>query len=146
MGDILITSIAGALGTVAFGVLYHVNPKHIPYAFLGGMMTTFTLVICLEFFDGNNLISNIFASFVGGMYCTLCAHKRQAPVPVFMIPTLFPLVPGRALYYSMSSLVLHNGAFIENFAAAAEISFGIAVGMMFSTVLCNSIISIYRRK
>lgn len=141
MVEILSTSLAAALGTVAFGIIYHVHPRHLIFAFLGGLLTTVALMLSLKWFDGNNLLSNCFAAFIGGIYCTLCAYKRQAPVTVFMIPSLFPLVPGRALYYSMSALVLHTGAFVKNFTTAAEISFGIAVGIMFSNVICNTIIA-----
>ena len=143
MTEMLIICLSGAVGAITFGVLYHVNPRHLLLAFMGGLLTTTTLVLCMEWCGGNNIISNAAAAFIGGVFSTWCAHKRHAPVPVFMIPSLFPLVPGRALYYSMSALVLHESAqFASNFLAAAEISFGIAVGMLFAGVFCDVFLGI----
>ena len=43
----------------------------------------------------------------------------------------------------MSALVLHESAqFASNFLAAAEISFGIAVGMLFAGVFCDVFLGI----
>ena len=147
MTEMLIICLSGAVGAITFGVLYHVNPRHLLLAFMGGLLTTTTLVLCMEWCGGNNIISNAirrdFQYSLGGVFSTWCAHKRPAPVPVFMIPSLFPLVPGRALYYSMSALVLHESAqFASNFLAAAEISFGIAVGMLFAGVFCDVFLGI----
>lgn len=138
MTDILTLTLAGAIGTVAFGVIYHISPKHLWAAFSGGALTTCVLLAMLQVSNGNNLVSNAVAAFAGGVYCTVCAYWRKAPAPIFMIPALFPLVPGRALYYAMASWMLHDRVeFTNYFVAAAEISFGIAVGMMFATLVCN---------
>ena len=143
MKEMLVICLSGAVGAIAFGVLYHVNPRHLLLSFIGGLFTTTTLVFCLEWCGGNNIISNAAAACVGGIFSTWCAHKRRAPAPVFVMPALFPLVPGRALYYSMSALVMHDSAqFASNFLAAAEISFGIAVGMLFAGVFCDVILGI----
>ena len=142
ISEFLIPIASGAAGTAAFAVLYHVKGRYVVLSMLGGAITTMVLVTCLRIFNGNNLISNMAAAFIGGIYCNLCAHRMKAPVPVFMIPTLFPLVPGKSLYFSMISLVQHyKGEFMDNFFTAAEISFGIAVGTMLTTVVCNMILS-----
>lgn len=147
MIDLIVPSVAGAFGTVAFGILYHVNPKHLVCAFFGGLLTSFALLLFDRWTEGNNMICNFVAAFVGGVYCTICAHKRHAPVPVFMIPTIFPLVPGKALYYAMSGLVMRSGPqFNSYFTAAIEISIGIAIGIMFSTVICNMILGALKKR
>lgn len=135
MKEIILTTAAGMVGTFAFAVIYHVKARHLLNTFLGGGLTTFILMSLLSLTDGNNLLSNMAAAFAGGVYCMLCAYHRKAPSTVFLIPTLFPLVPGRNLYFSIIALVRHSRAqFVDNFAAAVEISFGIAVGVLFSSL------------
>ncbi len=138
MNSLLVTTMAGCAGTAAFGILYHVKPKHLFFAMVGGGLTTLSLLLCLQFTHANQLLSNIAATIIGGIYCLLCARLRKAPSTVFMIPTLFPLVPGRNLYFSMIALTHHDKtAFISNFSAAVEISFGIAVGILFVNLFGN---------
>jgi len=135
MKGILLATAAGMVGTFAFAVIYHVKGRHLFYTLIGGGVTTVILMSLLALTDGHNLLSNIAAAFAGGVYCMVCAYCRKAPSTVFLIPTLFPLVPGRNLYFAMIALVRHSRIqFVDNFAAAVEISFGIAVGVLLSSL------------
>jgi len=136
MTSILVASISGAVGSVAFAVLYHVKPRHLFVALLGGLITTFLMVALA---DLGNLISNSIAAFIGALFCFVMARYRKAPFTVFMIPSLFPLVPGRALYYSMVAFLEHdNELFITNIVASIEIALGIAIGIMLANIFNTS--------
>ncbi|MGN0032322.1 MAG: threonine/serine exporter family protein [Candidatus Limimorpha sp.] len=138
--------IACGFGSTAFGVIFRVKPKHLFFIFIGGMLTTSMLLICLSYFDGNNLVANMVSSFFGTLYCILCAHWRKAPFTVFIVPSLFPLVPGKALYYTMVGFFEHDkSVFIENIVNATEIALGIAIGIMIGNIF-NTIIKNRTRK
>lgn len=146
MSDFLTLVIACGFGSAAFGVLFRVKPKHLIFTFLGGMLTTSILLVCLSAFEGNNLLSNMVSSFFGTLYCILCAHWRKAPFTVFIVPSLFPLVPGKALYYTMVGFFEHDkSVFVENVVCATEIALGIAIGIMIGNIF-NTIIRSRTRK
>lgn len=135
MTNIWIVSLAGGIGAAAFGLLYHLKPRHLPYAFVGGFITTLIMMAGTESFGLGNLFSNFAASFVGALLCIFLARNKKAPFTVFMIPSLFPLVPGRALYYSMVGFMTHDSnLFNDNIVAAIEIAFGIAIGIMLANI------------
>lgn len=135
MTNIWIVSFAGGVGAAAFGLLYHVKPKHLPYAMIGGFITTLIMMAGTETYELGNLISNFAASFFGALFCIFLSRHKKAPFTVFMIPSLFPLVPGRALYYSMVGFMEHNKElFINNIVSAVEIAFGIAIGIMLANI------------
>lgn len=140
MSTLLTATIAGAIGTFAFSIIYHLSPKHLPFTFIGGALTTFILVLTLYLPDSSILFSNMCAAFTGGVFCHICSYWRKAPFTAFIIPTIFPLVPGRNLYFSMIALMQHSRTqFADNFYDAIEISFGIAVGLTLS-ILVNKMI------
>jgi len=136
MTNIWVASIAGAVGSAAFAVLYHVKPRHLPVALFGGFITT---LIMFALGNLGNLISNSAAAFVGALFCFVMSRCRKAPFTVFMIPSLFPLVPGRALYYSMVAFLDHdNQLFVVNIVASVEIALGIAIGIMLASIFNTS--------
>lgn len=136
MSNILVVSIFGGLGSMAFALLYHIKARHLFFAGLGGMLTTFVCLSVMELLDGHHIAANLIAAFVGGVYSAICAYCRKAPSVLFLIPSLFVLVPGRSLYYSMMSFMHHNmDVFVSNIVTVVEISLGIAMGVMLSSMV-----------
>ena len=135
MTNIWLVSFAGGIGAISFGLLYHLKPKHLPYALICGFITTLIMMAGTETYEFGNLISNFAASFCGALLCIFLSRYKKAPFTVFMVPSLFPLVPGRALYYSMVGFMTHDKElFIDNIVASVEIAFGIAIGIMLANV------------
>jgi len=135
MTNILILSASGGIGSAAFGLLYRLKPKHLPVAFTGGFITTFVMFGCPMVLVDSNLISNMLAALLGALFCYKMSYSKKAPFTVFMVPSLFPLVPGRALYFSMVGFIEHNKVlFVKNIMAATEIALGISVGIMLASI------------
>lgn len=138
MMNILILSLSGGVGAAMFGLIYHIKPRHLPFTFVGGMLITFVMLVGMLLSGDNNFVSNLLAGFVGSLYCFFMARYRKAPFTVFMVPLLFPLVPGRALFYSMVGFMEHNKKmFLDNIATATEIALGIAIGTMIASLTYN---------
>ncbi len=135
MTNIWFVSVAGGIGAASFGLLYHLKPKHLPCALICGFITTLIMMAGTETYEFGNLISNFAASFCGALLCIFLSRYKKAPFTVFMVPSLFPLVPGRALYYSMVGFMTHDKElFIDNIVASVEIAFGIAIGIMLANI------------
>ncbi len=95
------------LGSLGFAIMFQVKGIKLVFCSFGGalMMTTFFLV-------GNysdSLITGIFfATFLTSFLAEILARKFKAPVIMFLVPMLIPLIPGSDLYYTTTYLIDNN--------------------------------------
>ena len=107
MTEIIIQIITAALGSLGFALLYRLRPEHLPLATIGGALAWGIYLFALKYTE------NIFASaMIATVFCTLYAEVfakvQKTPATVLLIPSVIPLIPGSALYYTMSSIVQRN--------------------------------------
>lgn len=128
--------ITGA-GSLAFGIVYKVKKKRLPVVAAGGGVGW--LIYRLLFI----LLKNIFLGNMGATvfitaFSELMARKLKAPVVVFLLPCLIPLVPGGSLYYAMSWVIQKDSTRALSYLSnACEAAFGIAAGIVLVSVLLN---------
>lgn len=121
----LITAMTGSMG---FALLFHVRPRLILPAALGGFFNWGIYLISARFLDGVLTPSVITAAF-SALYAELMARRFKAPATVFFIPTIIPLIPGSTLYYTMSSMVAKDWNAAREFGyTTAQYALGIAAG------------------
>lgn len=102
--EMIIQILMAALGSLGFSLLYRLRPEHLPLATVGGAFVWGIYLL------GLNLTENIFAAcMMASIFCTLysevLAKIQKTPATVMLIPSIIPLIPGSALYYTMSYLV-----------------------------------------
>ena len=134
MKEIVVTLITAALGTLGFSILFYVHPRRLFFATMGGILTCGVYLLAGYFLPGE-LIPNLLGAMVGAGFSELMSRLTKAPVPIYMVPCVIPLVPGSGLYASMFNFVAGN----YTAAAAAgmrtlEISMGIAGGIVVASV------------
>ena len=97
----LIQVIGAFFSVVAFSFLLHVPRKYIIWAGFTGAVGWWIYL----FLIGINL-SVAMSTFLSGCLVSLCgqifARVLKAPVTIFVIPGILPLVPGAGIYYTMS--------------------------------------------
>ncbi|MGN1235557.1 MAG: threonine/serine exporter family protein [Christensenellaceae bacterium] len=120
--------IMGVVGSGAFGILYRIPLKKLPFALIGGGIATALYLICLNFIS-NLFAVNCMATIAAAVYCEIAARIMKVPVTTFMLPTLVPLAPGYHLYYATSHLVHGEvSACLVSLGNTLLIALGIAVG------------------
>ena len=135
MKEILLQLAMAGIGTAGFALLFHVRLRNLPAALLGGI-GAWAAYLLLEHFTKDPLVSNMGASFLVCVWAEIMARVMKAPVNVFMITGLIPLVPGAGLYYTMLALVNQNTAELTARGSATGIAMlGIAVGIVAESVL-----------
>ena len=133
--DIWFRIFTAVIGTIGFSILFRLEVKRLPFAALGGFLACGVYFLFLPMVGGNEFIANFIGAFVATSYCEICARLLKAPVVVFLIPCLIPLVPGKSLYYTMSGGVSKNfDAFSQNGLTTVEIAAGIAGGIIFASI------------
>lgn len=127
----ILQTIAAALGTVAFALLFGVPRKYyIQCGVIGGLGW---LLYCLLTGLGLTAAEAVFFSTVLVVLLSrICAVWCRCPVTVFLISGIFPLVPGAGIYWTSYYLVTGQAgeAWTSGFSAmraAVAIVLGIVV-------------------
>ena len=130
-------TLTAALGSLAFGIVYKVRNERLPVVAAGGGIGWFLYSVIFCRWE-SIFISNVAASVFATLYSEAMARKRKAPVVVFLLPCLIPLVPGGGLYYTMSYAVLKEmQQFRIYLSNTAEAAIGIAAGVILASVLLH---------
>ena len=138
MEEILIQLATAFLGSFGFSLVFGLRFRWVLHASLGGLCCWGIYLLAnsrLHSIFAACLIASAFAALYGEILARLC----KAPATVFFVPSVIPLIPGGALYYTMSYAVQgdwaaasHYGSLTMQYALAiaAGISLVWALGSM----------------
>ena len=119
------------LGTISFGIIFNIRGKNLMFASLGGL---FSWIVCqvAKGYQVEEVQSYFLAAVVIAFYAEFMAIYRKAPVTVFLVSGMIPLVPGGSIFYTMQALIM--GDYLEfvrtgitTFAIAGVIALGILI-------------------
>ncbi len=133
--SILWTTLVIGISTQIYSVLMRVKKRHLPAIGCGAAMT-FLIYAVLNHFGLSLIFSNMAAALVATLYGEIMARVLKAPVSVYSIPSIIPLVPGGSLYYTMAALM--NGNEEEFFLRGMDTiqtALGIAIGIISVSVI-----------
>lgn len=85
------------LGVVALAVLFHVPKKHLVFVGLtgaGGWFTELAMTALAE----NTVVASFFAALLVALLSNSFARIFKAPVTLYLVPGMIPLVPGIGMY------------------------------------------------
>lgn len=135
----IIKSIYAFLATLGFGVLFNIKGKNLIFASIGGAITWFIYLLSLKL-NASTLIALFLAALAAGIYSEILARILKAPVTIFSICSVIPLVPGGGMYYTMLASVqgdinkfLNTG--LDTVAGAGAIAVGILLASSFTRLL-----------
>ena len=120
------------IATIAFGITFQVPRRHYLAAGITGAVGWMVYIFGVELLG----MSPAIATLVATLPLTGCARffsiTHKAPVTIFLLPGIFPLVPGAGIYYTAyyfiqgnNALALANG--ISTFKIAVALAVGIAL-------------------
>lgn len=136
MMTILKLLVLAFLGSIAPAVVINIEKRLLFWAGLGGMLGILTALLVNSSIDSFSTGQIFAGTIVIGLYSELMAKVLKAPATVFVIPGIFPLVPGITAYKTIQ-------AFVDNELTEAALlgidtvakSFTIAFGIMLVTAL-----------
>ena len=128
--NLMLEVLIAAVGTIAFSILFQVNPRH---HFFCGLVGGIGWLVYRLVTDASG--SAIFATFVATLVLTACCRwfstLRHTPTIVFLVCGIFTLVPGAAIYYSAYYLFLNEGAETAYYAGMTlKLGAAIALGIL----------------
>lgn len=131
---LIINTISAFFATICFSVLFHVRKIHLFYCGLVGAIG-WGIYTAGELYHFSSVSSTFVAAFVVAQASYFLAKQKKAPVTVFLISGIIPLVPGIGLYRTMYHLIFSQYALaLEAFLLATKLSGVIAGAIILSTL------------
>lgn len=131
----LIQIITGFLGSLGFSVLFHIRGKKLAVAALGGLMS-WTVFLLLEPLFPSEALRYFLSAAAVTVYAELFARMMKTPTTTFLVPSMIPLIPGGALYYTMNYALNEQWtAFAQHAWYTLGLALALAVGIIAVTTL-----------
>lgn len=127
--EIAVPCICSFIACCAFGIQFNIRFNHLIAASVGSLVSQ--LIYSLLEINSFDAIPCYFISAAAvAAYSEIMARCCKAPVNMYLIVGIIPLVPGGLTYYTMLALVMgDNDTFLDRgvdaFAAAGSIAMGI---------------------
>lgn len=131
MDQSLLQLVMALIAALGYALWSNVRPGLLIPAMFGGVVSWGTFLIISQFFEGP-FVPCLFASALSALYAEVLASHFKVPSSIFFIVSVIPLIPGRLLFYTMSSAVIADWAEVgayafKTFQYAAAIAIGISV-------------------
>ena len=132
--------IAGCfVGCIGFSIYYNIHGPGILVCTVGGVLTWVTYLLVLDLGVGI-----IYANFIGGLvasvYAEIMARIRHFPAISYLVVSLFPLLPGAGIYYTMAFAVQNE---MTRFAAKGYQTAAVAAALALGILLVSTAFRIW---
>ena len=129
----------GTLGTLGFNILFNIRGKKLVLATLGGLISWSVYLGVGPLWPGEAL-RYFFAAAVVTVYGEVMARLVKTPTTTFLVPSIVPLIPGSALYYTMNYALNRQWREFSNQAFyTIQLALSLAVGIIAVTTVTRLI-------
>lgn len=128
---ILMQTLAAALGTIAFSVLYGVPRRYFPYCGTIGAAGWLVYSLLMTYAHFTPTESTFLATVLLILIARFAAVTEKCPATIFVITGIVPLVPGAGIYWTSYYLVTGQMSLaIASGFAAIKAAFAIVIGIV----------------
>ena len=89
---------------VGFAILFNIHGPGVWVCALGGGLTWLVYLLVVEF-GGGTIQANFWAALSASVYSEIMARIRKYPAISYLVVSVFPLLPGAGIYYTMYNAV-----------------------------------------
>ena len=127
LGTLVAQFFLAAAGTLSFAILFACPRRLLPYCGVGWLV--YELAVLL---GADSTTASLLAVIPLTLLTRVLAILLKAPVTVFLLTGIFPLVPGAGIYYTAYYFIQNNNALalsngISTFKIAVVLATGIAL-------------------
>ena len=131
--SLILDFIYAYIACLAFTLIYNMRGKFVLLAPSGGSIAW--IIYNMTAYTESDLVQNFIAIMAVSFYSEVMARIYKAPVTMFLVVGLLPLVPGAGIYYTSYYLIMNDLAQsmakgIETFKIAGAIVLGMVFGLM----------------
>ncbi|MBQ3251760.1 MAG: threonine/serine exporter family protein [Oscillospiraceae bacterium] len=122
--------IACFLACIGFAILFNIHGLGVFVCAAGGTLTWLTYRVSQHYGVGD-VTANLIGAMVASMYSELMARIRKYPAITYLVISLFPLIPGAGVYYSVNYAVRGDMAnFAIKLGNTGSVAGAMAVGIL----------------
>lgn len=123
------------IGCIGFSILFNIHGPGGLLCALGGVIAWFLYRIALEI-SGSEITAYFWGALGASFYSEIMARVRKYPAISYLVISIFPLIPGAGVYYTMNYAVLGDMVmFSSKGMHTAAIAGIMAVGIIFASTL-----------
>lgn len=126
---------------LGIGAVYQIRRDYLLYAGLGGALARIVFLL-VKSCTAESFIYNFFAAMAAALYAECLAYLTKNPSTMFLYPSIIPLTPGRAFYFTVIGLILRNRDYINEYLVTCVHSL-VGMGLGFAVV---SVVMYYQRQ
>lgn len=135
----LIVALAALIGCYGFAILFNIHGPGGVLCALGGLLTWCAYSLFLRLGIGN-IAAYFWATVVASAYSEAMARIRKYPAISYLVVSIFPLIPGAGVYYTMYYIVQGD---MEAFADKGMQTLAIAGMMAVGILLVSTIVRMW---
>ncbi len=127
------------VGCLGFAIIFNIHGPGVLLCTLGGVITWAAYILCQQW--GLSTISAYFwASVLASAYSEVMARIRKYPAISYLLVSIFPLLPGAGVYYTMDYAVRGQ---MDLFASEGMFTAAIAGVMAVGILLVSTSVRLY---
>lgn len=131
-------------GTMSFAILFQAPQKNYLFCGITGAIGW------VVFLASSNICPFSVSIFISALSLTILSRQFsiifKAPVTVFLISGIFPLVPGTAIYYTAYYLFLANYSMaVSKGLEALSTAGAISIGILFGSAIPQKLFTVFMR-
>ena len=134
--------IASLVGCAGFAILFNIHGPGIMICATGGILAWVTYRVSLYLGCGD-ILAYFYAAVIAAIYSEIMARVRKCPAIGYLVISVFPLIPGTGIYYTMNYAMLGQ---MTNFANQGTHTLAIAsvmaVGILTASTCARLITSL----
>lgn len=127
-----------AIGCFGFSLLYNLKGRKAYMCGLGGFITWLAYLLCFKLYP-NSFVATLFAAAMCAVFAQVMARVVKTPSSIFMTISVFPVIPGATLYYTMYGIVTSN----EKLAIARALDLVLTCAAIVLGFMCVEVIYKY---
>lgn len=117
------------IGVVGFAILLEIQKRYLVYCGVAGTVGWAVYLLAQQFFPMGSVF---FSSFCIALLSQIFARRLRCPVTVFLIPGIYPSVPGAGIYRTVYYLIMGENSLaahylLETLTIAGMIALGIYI-------------------
>lgn len=122
--------LACGVGCMGFAILFNIHGPGSLLCVLGGVIAWAVYSIVLHI-TGNDIAGYFWAALAASLYSEIMARIRKYPAISYLVISIFPLIPGASIYYTMNFAIRSNmDSFATKGTHTIAIAGAIAVGIL----------------
>lgn len=92
------------IGCIGFAVLFNVHGPGMVLCALGGALAWAVYLMALDI-SGNEITAYFWSALFSSLYSEIMARIRKYPAISYLVISIFPMIPGAGVYYTMNYAV-----------------------------------------